>query len=188
MTCVVGIVEDGNIYIGADSRGSSGHQYVTRKDSKVFISKDFIFGFTSSFRMGQIIKYHFNPPKRVETQSTDNYIHTTVLEHIIEILTSKGYNKISNNIIEGGVFLMGYRGILYEVEQDFQVGQLYSVYNAIGCGENYAKSCLWTIDALGFPLSVTEKIDIAIKCAAEHNSGVDANIKILTLGKGCEEG
>lgn len=183
MTCVVGMVENGDVHIGADSRGSAGHTYMTRKDSKVFIVEDFIFGFTSSFRMGQIIKYHFNPPPRTENQSIDNYIHTTVLEHIIKILTNKGYNRISNNSIEGGVFLMGYKGNLYEIEEDFQIGQTYSSYSAVGCGEDFAKSCLWTIDNLGFPLSITDKIKMAIKCAAEHSSGVDTNINLLTLEK-----
>src|ERR1035437_736808 len=60
MTCIGGIIDKENkkIIMGGDSAGVSGYDITKRKDTKVFIKDDkFIIGFTSSFRMGQILHY-----------------------------------------------------------------------------------------------------------------------------------
>ena len=36
MTCIAGLIEDGNIWIGADSAGVGGYNLIRRADSKVF--------------------------------------------------------------------------------------------------------------------------------------------------------
>ena len=36
MTCIVGVQEHGNVYLGGDSAGVSDHNLRIRKDSKVF--------------------------------------------------------------------------------------------------------------------------------------------------------
>jgi len=63
MTCIVGLVENGKVYIGGDSAGVAGLDITTRKDEKVFQKENMIFGFTSSFRMGQILRYSFKNPR-----------------------------------------------------------------------------------------------------------------------------
>jgi ATP-dependent protease HslVU (ClpYQ) peptidase subunit len=62
MTCIVGMVENGKVYIGGDSAGVSGFDYHIREDQKVFQNGDMIFGFTSSFRMGQLLQYSLKIP------------------------------------------------------------------------------------------------------------------------------
>ena len=64
MTCIVGLEHKGKVYIGGDSAGVAGYSLSVRADQKVFINGNFIFGFTSSFRMGQILRFGFNPPRR----------------------------------------------------------------------------------------------------------------------------
>jgi ATP-dependent protease HslVU (ClpYQ) peptidase subunit len=63
MTCIVGVNHNGNIYIGGDSAGVAGLQLQIRSDEKVFLTGDFIMGFTTSFRMGQLLRYAFSPPE-----------------------------------------------------------------------------------------------------------------------------
>ena len=42
MTCIVGLVEKGNVYIGGDSAGVGGYSLTVRADRKVFRNGDFV--------------------------------------------------------------------------------------------------------------------------------------------------
>ena len=55
MTCIVGLIHEDKVYIGADSAGAANGNITIRKDKKVFKVGEFIFGCTSSFRMIQLI-------------------------------------------------------------------------------------------------------------------------------------
>lgn len=66
MTAIAGVAEDGKVWIGGDSAGVGGLNLETRTDPKVFVNGDFLFGYTSSFRMGQILEHEFSPPKPYE--------------------------------------------------------------------------------------------------------------------------
>jgi 20S proteasome alpha/beta subunit len=55
MTCIVGIVHEGKVYLGADSAGSTNDFIATRKEPKAFKINNFGFAYTSSFRMGDLL-------------------------------------------------------------------------------------------------------------------------------------
>jgi hypothetical protein len=76
MTCIVGLEHQGKVYIGADSAGVQGYNVTCRSDEKVFQNKDFILGFTSSFRMGQLLRYSFNPPTQPANKDDMHYLAT----------------------------------------------------------------------------------------------------------------
>lgn len=83
MTCIVGWSEKGRVWIGADSAGIKDISLIQRADSKVFIKDDFIFRFTSSFRMGQLIHYKFNIPKYNDFHCTvETYLHTAFIDNL----------------------------------------------------------------------------------------------------------
>ncbi len=54
MTCIAAVAHEGNVWMGADSAGVSGLALAVRRDPKIYRVGDFLFGFTSSFRMGQL--------------------------------------------------------------------------------------------------------------------------------------
>ena len=63
MTCIVGFTENDITWIGGDSFGSNGYSGQVYKNKKVFKMKDnknIIAGYTTSFRMGQILQYSTN--------------------------------------------------------------------------------------------------------------------------------
>ncbi len=64
MTCIVGLAHGGRVYMGADSAGVAGLDIDTRRDPKLFKVGDLLIGFTTSFRMGQLLAYGFEPPPR----------------------------------------------------------------------------------------------------------------------------
>lgn len=92
MTCVVGYVHDGAVYMVADSAGVAGSgAYVLRRDPKIFRLGDFLIGYTSSFRMGQLLRYNFEPPRRYDDEDIYTYMCTRFINAVRDCLKSGGY-------------------------------------------------------------------------------------------------
>ena len=56
MTCIAGLVHDETVYLAGDSAGTSGWNLTVRADPKVFANDSYVMGFTTSFRMGQLLR------------------------------------------------------------------------------------------------------------------------------------
>ena len=182
MTAIVGLVEDGKVYIGGDSAGCSGYDIRIRKDPKVFINGNFIFGFTSSFRMGDILKYSFTPPYHKPEIDDYKYLCTDWIDEVIKTFKDKGFARINLNEVSGGIFLFGYKGNLYRVDNDFQIGQNSFNYDACGCGEYYALGALKSTEQFKL-LQPKERIRIALEAAFYFSAGVSSPFTILELNK-----
>lgn len=180
MTCIVGIVgDDGEVWIGADSAGTDGWLGQTiRADSKVFTVGPFILGFTSSFRMGQLLRYSLSIAEQTSQQTDDQYMCTTFIDAVRKTLREGGYMETKYGVEEGGSFLVGYRGTLYEVHSDFQVGIPVDQYAAIGCGGDFAVAVLDVLD--GDP---EYRIMQALGVAAYRSAGVAEPFTVLRGGK-----
>lgn len=144
MTCIAAIAQDGFVWMGSDSCGSNNRLNIVRADPKVFIKGEFIIGYTSSFRMGQLLQHCFNPPKQYMDQSDHEFMVTKFIDAVRETFKNGGYAKISNGEESGGTFLVGYKGVLYEIDDDFQVGIPAAQYAAIGSGDTVALGSLYT--------------------------------------------
>jgi len=182
-TCIVGLERDGKVYIGGDSAGvTEGFDRSVRVDEKVFISNDMIFGFTDSFRMGQILRYVFSPPAQSVGQTDFEYLCGPWTDALIECLKSKGYATIENNNIRGGTFLLGYNGKLYQVYEDFQIGKRVEPYDACGCAFNYAIGVMALLeDYLDTDMTPEEKITKALEIAERFSAGVSGPFVIECL-------
>jgi ATP-dependent protease HslVU (ClpYQ) peptidase subunit len=182
MTCIVCIIDKANnrIIIGGDSAGVSGHDITKRKDTKVFVKDNrFIIGFTSSFRMGQILHYN---PFHVEEQSIYEddlaFMVKKFVPAVQKLFAENGWaKKDRDGETTGGTFLVGYKNNLYCIEDDFQVGLSYKCYASCGCGESYALGSLYSTPHL----SHEERVIEALKAAAEFNGGVSGPFTIKTL-------
>ena len=168
MTCIVGIMDKGKVIIGGDSAGVSGYDLTVRADEKVFVNGEFIFGFTSSFRMGQLLRYRFKPPFHRPDVSIDEYMATDFVDSIRKCLKDGGFAKVENGEESGGTFLVGYRGQLFRIDSDYQVGKPLNGFDAVGCGELIARGALYaTIDR-----PPNERLRIALEAAEEFSAGV----------------
>lgn len=170
MTAIAGVVEDGKVYIGGDSAGVGGLSLQIRADEKVFRSGEFVMGYTSSFRMGQILRYHLSPPTPYEGESGMAYMVRRFIPAVKDQLSSHGFQESHHGADHGGTFLVGYRGELYEVESDYQVAKLRKTYHACGCGADIALGSLHTTH--GFDLSPRERIRLALEAAEQFSAGV----------------
>jgi hypothetical protein len=176
MTCIVGVQEGGHVYIGGDSAGVSTLDIVVRADEKVFVNGPFIMGFTTSFRMGQLFRYAFKPPKRPKGASDMQYMTTTFIDAVRKCYDTKGFLTKRNNVDEGGEFLVGYRGKLYDIESDFQVGVQVLPYYAVGCGAKYA---LGALSVLPESLTPETRITRALGAAVLFSGGVRPPFVVL---------
>ena len=173
MTCVIGYVDkqSNSIWMGADSAGTNGSwSQRIRLDQKVFIRDEMIFGFTSSFRMGQLLRYKLVIPERKENEGDFRYLAGAFMDSVIECLKDNNFATIKDNEISGGFFLLGYRGHLYQIESDFQIGLGEDLYDAVGCGEEYALGHLKATEKLKIPIK--KKIQQALECSAYYSAGV----------------
>lgn len=171
MTCIVGLIHRDVIYMGGDSAATSNWDLKIRQDPKVFIKKEFILGFTTSFRMGQLLmSSRFNPPEQKNKQSDLDYMITDFVDHIREIFQSSGFLKKKENADVGGKFLVGYRKNLYTIHQDFQVAWARAAYEACGGGQQAALGALYATE--GMRMAPKRRVELALKAAEELTASV----------------
>lgn len=177
MTCVVGVEVSGGVVMGADSAGVAGWDLTVRADEKVFRKGPFLMGFTSSFRMGQLLRYRLTPPEHPDGMGDFEYMATNFVDAVRSALADGGWRKKEHEREEGGTFLVGYRGRVYTVEDDFQVGASVDGYDACGCGRAIARGALYVLARS--KLDGTQRVTMALAAAEASSAGVRAPFKIL---------
>ena len=179
MTCIIGLSRRDELIIGGDSAAINPADYglMIRDDTKVFEKGDFLIGFTSSFRMGQILRYSWSPPKPKKKQSDTEYIYTDVIESIRTSLKEKGFTTVEKGVETGGTFIIGYKNKVYLVDDDFQVGLSKEGRVTCGCGGEVA------LGAAG--MLINQDVDnefivrTSLAMATKYNGGVHHPYVIL---------
>lgn len=179
MTAIAGIVEDGKVWIGGDSAGVGGLSMQTRTDPKVFINGECVFGYTSSFRMGQLLEHEFSPPTPYEGESGMAYMVKRFIPAVKACLRAGGFQTSDDGQDIGGTFLVGYRGQLYEIASDYQVARVRQTYHACGCGADLVLGSLHATNE--FDLKPKERIIMALNAAVEFSAGVRGPFSILSI-------
>lgn len=179
MTCIVGLVDEGKVYIGGDSAGVAGMDMTVRADEKVFKKGEFVMGFTTSFRMGQLLRFELDIPYHKPGLDTYEYMVTEFVEAVRQCLKDGGYSRSNNGEEAGGTFLIGYRGELFTIEDDYQVGRPAAQYDAVGCGFNIARGSLFSTGRLS-GLSPHDRIRDALYAAEQFSAGVRQPFLILS--------
>src|SRR5689334_7443447 len=91
MTAVVGVVHKGRVYIGGDSGSTDGSTLMLRADSKVFTNGPIVCGFTTSFRMGQVLRYGFDVPRFPEGDDVERFMVVDFINKVRSTLTDAGF-------------------------------------------------------------------------------------------------
>lgn len=178
MTCIVALKSNNRIYMGGDCAACGDTSIDHRLDPKVFINKDMLFGFTSSFRMGQILRYKLKIPKNNKNDDFE-YMCTDFIDSVIHSFEDFGYGKIESNQKFGGMFVIGYNKNIYTVYSDYQVAKQSSEYVSIGIGAPLANGSLYTTSFYDF--DPIERIKLALSAAEYHNSNVTSPFCVLEL-------
>jgi hypothetical protein len=172
VTCIVGLVDSahGRIYMGGDSAGVGYYNLTVRRDPKVFRNGPYLLGFTSSFRMGQLLRFAFQPPTHPDGMDIERFMATTWVDAVRECLKAGGFARKNSDAEEGGTFLVGYRGRLFRIENDYQVGEALDGYDAVGCGADLALGALY---ASGLAQrNSAERVFWALEAAERGSAGV----------------
>jgi ATP-dependent protease HslVU (ClpYQ) peptidase subunit len=172
MTCVIAIKEDGKVYMGADSAGTGGDfSQRTRNDSKLCKVGPFMFGFTTSFRMGQLLAHSFIAPDRDPRVSVEKFMSTLFIDSIRSCLKAGGFATKDNDAEVGGQFLVAYEGRVFQIYNDYQVAESVLDYEAIGCGSDIAMGSLHT-SGQHTTMWPKGRIVVALEAAEEFSAGV----------------
>lgn len=177
MTAIAAIVENDHVWMGGDSAGVAGLSLSLRSDPKVFRNGEFLLGYTSSFRMGQLLEYHFSPSVPHEGEVGMAYMVRTFVPAIRELFKSHGYLQTDKGREEAGQFLVGWRGELYSIDIDFQVGRQQMPFFACGCGAELVLGSLYS--TAEYEIDPAERIDLALRAAEAFSVGVRGPFTIL---------
>lgn len=169
MTCIVGLVEGDTVWMGGDSAGVAGDYRLTvRADQKVFRKGPMLFGFTTSFRMGQILRYSLAIPEHDSEISIEQFMATAFVDAVRSCLRESGWASKTNERENGGTFLVAFKGRLFTVFDDYQVAIAADGYDAIGCGDLIARGALFASDGR----SGRDRVEIALMAAERMSAGV----------------
>lgn len=168
MTCIVGLAHNGRVWIGADSAGVSGYHLRVRADQKVFENGPYLFGFTSSFRMGQLLRHAFQPPRRERHVELPKFMATTFIDAVRTCLKNGGFAEKKNEQESAGTFIVGIEGHVFEVCDDYQVAEALDGFLAAGCGREIACGAMFasTHD------TPRARILTALRAAEQFSAGV----------------
>ena len=139
MSTVIGLVQDGKVYMGADSFATT--ESGERRNmivKKIFTNGLIMFGFVGSVRSGQVLKpEYFKVPKNI--YELPDKIRLQFEEKGCLATNS----ETQTSLMEGNFLIATAGGKLYEMLSDFQFNEI-SDFTAIGSGSTFALGSLFT--------------------------------------------
>lgn len=178
MTCIVGMVDGGKVFMGADSLATNHYVQTPRKDAKLFRNKHLLIGYCGSPRMGQLLRFKLEPPEIPAGKDVFNYACTDLVDAVIKTLKDNGFAKEDNNVLEGGTFLLGVAGRLFRIDSDFQVAESLYSYDACGSGAEVALGSLHSTTSF---TSSEKRLKLALEAASAHTPYVQSPYLIEVL-------
>lgn len=180
MTCIVATVSKNMMYMAGDCAGvDSSYNLVHRRDKKIAKVGDFLIGFTTSFRMGQLLIFGFNPPIPKPDQDLMDFMVNDFIGAVRIRLKEGGFTTVKDAVEEGGEFLVAYQGRIFHIHDDFQVEESVWPFAACGCGEPYAKSAMYVLHEDLHPKILLDK---ALNSASTFSAGVSPPFHHISLG------
>lgn len=181
MTCIVGLVERGTVWIGGDRASVADSHYLTHCGMpKVFRRGHFLFGYTSSFRMGQLLQYRLALPDLPTELDFDEFMATAFVDAVRDCLRDGGYTTIDNNKEETGTFLVGVEGRLYRYDDDHQIIRPHCNFDACGSGISVSLGAMHATANL--KLKPERRLDLALTAASQFVTSVSPPFDILSVG------
>lgn len=140
MTCIVAIETKDGVWFGSDRFGSNGYVGEPVTFPKVFTNNSVTFGYTSSFRMGQLLQYALEVPPF--TNDVDQWVAVDLMKAIRKAFKDNEWFETKDGVAVGGSFLIAVAGRCYEVQSDFSFLRSISGEYAVGSGKDYALGSL----------------------------------------------
>lgn len=163
MTCIAGIVQDGIVYLAGDSAltGEDGHSYVGKRP-KVFRHGEMVIGNSGSIRIPQLLEFSDLPEV---TEPIERYMAKEFIPALKKLL--KEDDQKADDPMDGSAFLVGVRGHLFIIYNDFQSSESDLDYHAIGSAGEIALGSLHT--TRWSDLLPTKRLQRALEASCAHN-------------------
>lgn len=162
MTCVVGLVTNNGVYMGADraATNSWGNTWVMNQP-KIFHKYNCLMGFAGDFRAGQILQYNLITPNKKPKTDAHEWCVTSLVPDLQNVFEEHAYMAEDENC-----FLVALENRLFCIGSDFAVFEVTRNYLTIGDGGAYADGVLSVIDQSDPEHAITKALE-----AAEANCG-----------------
>ena len=161
MSTVIGMVDNGKVWLGADSYATTSEGERRRMVAeKIFTNGPYIIGFIGSVRTGQVVKpEYFKPPEELY-QFPDALLAQFKEKGCLAI------NSDNQCVLQESNFLIGTPdGRLHEILVDFQMNEIED-FTAVGSGSAFALGSLFTTRNQKDP---KKRIITALKAASEYD-------------------
>ena len=189
MTAIAGIKHKNGVTIGGDSAAISNFHLMTRKDPKVFRVGRLLIGYTSSFRMAQLMRYGWHKCESLDSlvppDSDDgmDFMCKQFVPRVRWLFKQGGYmGKTDDGREDAGEFLVSWGYGLYLVYSDLQVAESHSPYMACGCGRDVVLGALYgALGASGVPTDPEKLVRASLDAAERFSAGVRGPHTVLTV-------
>ena len=184
MTCIAAVVaEDRSIYMGGDSAGVSNDSVLSLGigiESKIWEKDGVLFGSCGSFRVAQVIRWQMNVPQFNPDAEALEYLTGSLITSMRDALREHGslttWQESDTESIDGGL-LLGFCGRVFEVYNDFGVGELVHGYGAVGCGAPIAVGSLASTESLD--VKPRKRVTMSLQAAERHSAGVRGPMTVI---------
>lgn len=178
MTCVVAVVKDDKIYMGADSGGSDEESGIILnfKAPKVFVRDKYIMGYAGSYRFGKLLQHVFElppvPSNLKSSEQLDKFMNAVVMPSLRK--QSKELELDKDELDFDAI--IGVNGKIFEICNDWFALEPTIPFLATGSGVKYALGSLHTTQPWKDPV---QRINVALNAAAEYSMSVAGPFTII---------
>ena len=177
MTCIVGLVDKGTIYMGGDSCASDYNTYVNSASGKVFRKGEALIGVCGQSKVIDLLKYHM-PDLPDTDENFEAYLRTTFMPNVFNLMKKWAWNSDEEFESE---FLLGFKGKLYTFQSDFSILDTPSYGASVGSGSEVAMGSLVTTSKMrSRRLTPKTRVMLALEAAEAVVTSVKGPFEILT--------
>lgn len=181
MTCIIGLEFEGKVYLAGDKLGSNGWRKSEYSEPrKIFENGDAIFGYTSTFRWGQLLEFGLKDIIAPDdTSKMQRWLVTVVVPKIRNMLEDVKYDVKAS----GANALIGIKGQLWEYQDDHSVIRSVNGYAAVGSGESFANAAMAYALQYDKPTNETEVKSLlqnVMKVVSHHCASVGGACYIIS--------
>ena len=159
MSTVIGIVQDGKVWMGSDSFATTEDGVKRNMNSvkKIFTNGPYLIGFIGSVRVGQVIMPKFFTPPDDIWNFPDELIKQLESKNCLAV-----NSETQTSVQESNFLIATHDGRLFEILCDFQLNEI-TDYTAIGSGTHFAYGSLYTTRNMKDP---RKRMKIALETAS----------------------
>lgn len=177
MTAIVALEYKNHIYMGSDSAASNEIHIDKIDRPKIIERKNILIGYSSSFRVGQVIENFFD---FTTIRKSEKYLYTRFIQELRYIFEENGVKDFQNGEVVSGNsdFLVAFNKKLYILQNDFSILRSNCGYAAIGSGAEVAYGALYATQEIDDPI---KRVTIALEAADRWVPSVAPPFHIISI-------